>query len=34
MLICDAAGEPADPDGYSRRFTALCKAAGDVFRVR
>ncbi|MFT4264833.1 MAG: tyrosine-type recombinase/integrase [Nocardioides sp.] len=28
LVICDAAGEPVDPDAYSARFRGLCKAAG------
>jgi integrase len=27
-VICDAAGQPVDPDAYSARFRALCKGAG------
>lgn len=28
LVILNAAGEPVDPDGYSRRFRELCRAAG------
>ncbi len=28
LVVCDAAGQPVDPDTYSARFRSLCRGAG------